>query len=192
MKELEQRILKDGDILGGDILKVDSFLNHQLDITLLKHIGEAFYEKFKDDKVTKIVTIEASGIAIACFAALKFNVPVVFAKKAQSHNLGNEVYTSKVHSYTYDRDYDITVSRKYLSEDDIIVIIDDFMANGLATEGLLDIAKQAGAKVAGIGICIEKGFQPGGRRLRDKGYKLVSLAIVDEMKEGEIRFRELD
>ncbi len=192
MKELEQRILKDGDILGGDILKVDSFLNHQLDITLLKHIGEAFYEKFKDDKVTKIVTIEASGIAIACFAALKFNVPVVFAKKAQSHNLGNEVYTSKVHSYTYDRDYDITVSRKYLSEDDTIVIIDDFMANGLATEGLLDIAKQAGAKVAGIGICIEKGFQPGGRRLRDKGYKLVSLAIVDEMKEGEIRFRELD
>ena len=186
MKELEQRILKDGDILGGDILKVDSFLNHQLDITLLKHIGEAFYEKFKDDKVTKIVTIEASGIAIACFAALKFNVPVVFAKKAQSHNLGNEVYTSKVHSYTYDRDYDITVSRKYLSEDDTIVIIDDFMANGLATEGLLDIAKQAGAKVAGIGICIEKGFQPGGRRLRDKGYKLVSLAIVDEMKEGEI------
>ena len=192
MKELEQRILKDGDILGGGILKVDSFLNHQLDITLLKHIGEAFYEKFKDDKVTKIVTIEASGIAIACFAALKFNVPVVFAKKAQSHNLGNEVYTSKVHSYTYDRDYDITVSRKYLSEDDTIVIIDDFMANGLATEGLLDIAKQAGAKVAGIGICIEKGFQPGGRRLRDKGYKLVSLAIVDEMKEGEIRFRELD
>ncbi len=192
MKELEQRILKDGDILGGDILKVDSFLNHQLDITLLKHIGEAFYEKFKDDKVTKIVTIEASGIAIACFAALKFNVPVVFAKKAQSHNLGNEVYTSKVHSYTYDRDYDITVSRKYLTEDDTIVIIDDFMANGLATEGLLDIAKQAGAKVAGIGICIEKGFQPGGRRLRDKGYKLVSLAIVDEMKEGEIRFRELD
>ena len=192
MKELEQRILKDGDILGGDILKVDSFLNHQLDITLLKHIGEAFYEKFKDDKVTKIVTIEASGIAIACFAALKFNVPVVFAKKAQSHNLGNEVYTSKVHSYTYDRDYDITISRKYLSEDDTIVIIDDFMANGLATEGLLDIAKQAGAKVAGIGICIEKGFQPGGRRLRDKGYKLVSLAIVDEMKEGEIRFRELD
>ena len=192
MKELEQRILKDGDILSGDILKVDSFLNHQLDITLLKHIGEAFYEKFKDDKVTKIVTIEASGIAIACSAALKFNVPVVFAKKAQSHNLGNEVYTSKVHSYTYDRDYDITVSRKYLSEDDTIVIIDDFMANGLATEGLLDIAKQAGAKVAGIGICIEKGFQPGGRRLRDKGYKLVSLAIVDEMKEGEIRFRELD
>ena len=192
MKELEQRILKDGDILGGDILKVDSFLNHQLDITLLKHIGEAFYEKFKDDKVTKIVTIEASGIAIACFAALKFNVPVVFAKKAQSHNLGNEVYTSKVHSYTYDRDYDITISRKYLSEDDTIVIIDDFMANGLAAEGLLDIAKQAGAKVAGIGICIEKGFQPGGRRLRDKGYKLVSLAIVDEMKEGEIRFRELD
>lgn len=192
MKELEQRILKDGDILGGDILKVDSFLNHQLDITLLKHISEAFYEKFKDDKVTKIVTIEASGIAIACFAALKFNVPVVFAKKAQSHNLGNEVYTAKVHSYTYDRDYDITVSRKYLSEDDTIVIIDDFMANGLATEGLLDIAKQAGAKVAGIGICIEKGFQPGGRRLRDKGYKLVSLAIVDEMKEGEIRFRELD
>lgn len=192
MKELEQRILKDGDILGGDILKVDSFLNHQLDITLLKHIGEAFYEKFKDDKVTKIVTIEASGIAIACFAALKFNVPVVFAKKAQSHNLGNEVYTSKVHSYTYDRDYDITISRKYLSEDDTIVIIDDFMANGLATEGLLDIARQAGAKVAGIGICIEKGFQPGGRRLRDKGYKLVSLAIVDEMKEGEIRFRELD
>ena len=147
MKELEQRILKDGDILSGDILKVDSFLNHQLDITLLKHIGEAFYEKFKDDKVTKIVTIEASGIAIACFAALKFNVPVVFAKKAQSHNLGNEVYTSKVHSYTYDRDYDITISRKYLSEDDTIVIIDDFMANGLATEGLLDIAKQAGAKV---------------------------------------------
>jgi len=192
MKELEQRILKDGDILGGDILKVDSFLNHQLDISLLEHIGEAFYEAFKDDHVTKLVTIEASGIAIACIAALKFNVPVVFAKKAKSHNLGNDVYTSKVHSYTYDRDYDITLSRKYLSENDTIVIIDDFMANGLAMEGLLDIAKQAGAKVAGIGICIEKGFQPGGQRLRDEGYKLVSLAIVDEMKDGQIKFRELD
>lgn len=190
MKALEERILKDGDILAGNILKVDSFLNHQLDIDMLKQIGKAFYEAFKEDGITRILTIEASGIAIASVAAMEFDVPVVFAKKAKSHNLGSDVFTSKVHSYTYGRDYDITVSKKYLSSTDKVLIIDDFMANGLAMEGLIDICNQAGAEVGGIGICIEKGFQPGGQRLRDKGYKLVSLAIVDEMSEGNIKFRD--
>lgn len=190
MKALEERILKDGDILAGNILKVDSFLNHQLDIDMLKQIGKAFYEAFKEDGITRILTIEASGIAIASVAAMEFDVPVVFAKKAKSHNLGSDVFTSKVHSYTYGRDYDITVSKKYLSSTDKVLIIDDFMANGLAMEGLIDICNQAGAEVGGIGICIEKGFQPGGQRLRDKGYKLVSLAIVDEMSEGNIKDRK--
>lgn len=190
MNFLEKRILKDGQVFGNDILKVDSFLNHQLDPSLLAQIGEAFHERFKDCGITKILTIEASGIAIACFAAMKFNVPVVFAKKARSNNLGTDVYQTMVHSFTYGRDYMVTVSRKYISPGDRILIVDDFMANGLAMEGLLDLCHQGGATVEGIGICIEKGFQAGGRILREKGYRVESLAIVEEMGDNGIRFRE--
>ena len=190
MKELEERIRKDGKVLPGNILSVDSFLNHQLDIHLLKDLGKEFYEKFRNDGITKILTIESSGIAIACFTAEWFDVPVLFAKKAKSANIRNDVYTSSVHSYTYDRDYDITVSKDYLSSDDQILIIDDFMANGLAVEGLIDISRQAGAEVKGIGIAIEKGFQSGGKRIRKQGYHLESLAVIHSMNEKGIEFEE--
>lgn len=190
MKELEKRILEDGTILPGNILKVDSFLNHQIDVHLLKDIGNEFHHIFKDEKITKILTIEASGIAIACFTAEAFDVPVLFAKKSKSANIGNDVYKSKVHSYTYDRDYDITVSKKYLNASDRVLIVDDFMANGLAAEGLVDIVNQAGAQLAGIGICIEKGFQQGGKRLREKGIRVESLAVIRSMSDQDITFEE--
>lgn len=190
MNFLEERILKDGTVLNSDILKVDSFLNHQLDVEVLDRIGDTFYERFRDDGITKIVTIEASGIAIAVMTAVKFGVPVVFAKKAKSRNLDDEVLISVVHSFTYNRDYTITVSRRYLEPDDKILIVDDFMANGLAAEGLISLCEQAGADVAGIGICIEKGFQNGGRAIREKGYRVESIAIIDEMAENMIKFRE--
>ncbi len=190
MNFLEERILKDGQVLNSDILKVDSFLNHQLDVELLDRIGDEFYERFKDDGITKIVTIEASGIAIAVMTARKFGVPVVFAKKARSRNLDAEVLISTVHSFTYNRDYTITVSRKYLEPDDRILIVDDFMANGLAAEGLISLCEQAGADVAGLGICVEKGFQEGGKSIRAKGYRIESIAIIDEMSENMIKFRE--
>ncbi len=190
MNFLEERILKDGQVLNSDILKVDSFLNHQLDVELLERIGDEFYERFKDDGITKIVTIEASGIAIAVMTARKFGVPVVFAKKARSRNLDAEVLISTVHSFTYNRDYTITVSRKYLEPDDRILIVDDFMANGLAAEGLISLCEQAGADVAGLGICVEKGFQEGGKSIRAKGYRIESIAIIDEMSENMIKFRE--
>ena len=154
MKELKDRIRKDGRVLSGDILKVDSFLNHQIDIVLLDEIGKEFRRRFADEKITKVLTIEASGIAIACMTARHFGVPVVFAKKARSGNIGANVYTSVVHSFTYDRNYDITVSRQYLSEDDCVLIVDDFMANGQAMHGLIDVCEQAGAKVAGIGVVL--------------------------------------
>lgn len=190
MNFLEERILKDGQVLNSDILKVDSFLNHQLDVELLERIGDEFYERFKDDGITKIVTIEASGIAIAVMTARKFGVPVVFAKKARSRNLDAGVLISTVHSFTYNRDYTITVSRKYLEPDDRILIVDDFMANGLAAEGLISLCEQAGADVAGLGICVEKGFQEGGKSIRAKGYRIESIAIIDEMSENMIKFRE--
>ena len=189
MEQLKQRIRKDGQVRNGDVLKVDSFLNHQMDIGLLDEIGAEFQRLFADENITKILTIEASGIAIACMAARHFHVPVVFAKKAKSLNLDGELYTSKVHSFTYDRDYDITVSKKFIQSDDRILIIDDFMANGKAMDGLIDICHQAHAQVAGIGICIEKGFQGGGDRLRKEGYRLESLAIVESMEPGHIVFR---
>ncbi|MDD6459542.1 MAG: xanthine phosphoribosyltransferase [Absicoccus porci] len=189
MEKLKQRILKDGQVRNGEVLKVDSFLNHQMDIDLLDEIGAEFQRLFADENITKILTIEASGIAIACMAARHFHVPVVFAKKAKSLNLDGELYTSKVHSFTYDRDYDITVSKKFIQSDDRILIIDDFMANGKAMDGLIDICHQAHAQVAGIGICIEKGFQGGGDRLRKEGYRLESLAIVESMEPGHIVFR---
>lgn len=189
MELLEQRILQNGQVRPGNILKVDSFLNHQLNIELLDAIGAEFYRLFGDAGVTRILTIEASGIAIACMAARYFKVPVVFAKKAKSKNIDGAVYISSVHSYTYGRDYDITLAARFLSKDDRVLILDDFLANGKAVNGLLDICAQAGAAVAGIGICIEKGFQPGGDALRAAGYRLESLAIVDSMSDDSLTFR---
>ncbi len=192
MKLLEERILKDGQIRAGDILKVDNFLNHQLDISLLQEIGKEFARIFEQDGINKILTIEASGIAIASIAAQYFgNVPVVFAKKAKSKNLDGDLYTSVVHSFTYNKDFDVTLSKKFLSPSDKVLILDDFLAVGKAMRGLLDICEQAGCQVGGIGICIEKGFQSGGRDLRAAGYKVASLAIVDHFNEdGTLTFRE--
>ena len=190
MNFLEDRIRREGQIRPGNILKVDCFLNHQLDVTLLDEIGRAFYEKYKDRGITRILTIEASGIAIACMTARYFNVPVVFAKKAKSKNLDGDVYTSVVHSFTYGRDYDITLAKKFLGPQDTVLLVDDFLAVGKAMNGMLDICRQAGAHVAGIGIAIEKGFQSGGAALRQAGYDLTSLAIVDSMgDDGSIVFR---
>ena len=190
MNFLEERILRDGQVREGDILKVDSFLNHQLDIRLLDQIGDAFYNYFKERKVTRVLTVEASGIAIAYPVAQKFGVPVVFAKKSRSMNLDGDLYTSIVHSYTYNVDNVITLSKQYLHGDDSVLIVDDFMANGKAVQGLLDICSQAGAEAVGVGIAIEKGFQNGGRLLREAGVDLYSLAIVDKMNaDGTIEFR---
>jgi len=190
MELLEKRILEDGTVRPGNILKVDNFLNHQLDIALLNEMGKEFKRLFADKKVTKILTIEASGIAIAAIAAQYFNVPVLFAKKAKSQNLDGDLYTSVVKSYTYGKEYTITVSKKFLGSDDHVLIMDDFLANGAAMQGLLDVAKQAGATVEGIGIAVEKGFQDGGAKLRRAGYNLHSLAIVDSMENCEIVFRK--
>lgn len=190
MKYLEEKIIKDGVVKPGNILKVDNFLNHQIDVVTLNEMGKEFKRLFADKPINKILTIEASGIAIATMAALHFdNAPVVFAKKAKSRNIDNDLYTSVVHSYTYGKDYTITVAKKFLSPDDHILIVDDFMALGNAMIGLLDVVKQSGATIEGIGIAIEKGFQPGGQRLRDMGYNLHSLAIVESMNENEIIFR---
>ncbi len=190
MNFLEERILRDGQVREGDILKVDSFLNHQLDTGLLDKIGETFYHHFKDKPVTRVLTVEASGIAVAYPVARIFKVPVVFAKKSRSMNLDGDLYTSVVHSYTYNLDNTLTLSKNYLGKDDCVLIVDDFMANGKAVQGLLDICRQAGAQVAGIGIAIEKGFQDGGKNLREAGYDVYSLAIVDEMRnDGTIVFR---
>ena len=190
MKYLEEKIIKYGVVKPGNILKVDNFLNHQIDVVTLNEMGKEFKRLFADKPINKILTIEASGIAIATMAALHFdNAPVVFAKKAKSRNIDNDLYTSVVHSYTYGKDYTITVAKKFLSPDDHILIVDDFMALGNAMIGLLDVVKQSGATVEGIGIAIEKGFQAGGQRLRDMGYNLHSLAIVESMNENEIIFR---
>ncbi len=189
MKLLEERIAKDGRVIGTEILKVDSFLNHQIDVNLLDEIGKELYRLFKDRQITKVITIEASGIAIAVSAARYFNVPCVFAKKARSLNIGKDVYRSKVHSFTYDNDYDITMSQSYLNSDDTVLIVDDFLANGAALKGMISICEQASASIGGIGICIEKGFQPGGDEIRSKGYPLESLAIIDSMSEEGIVFR---
>lgn len=188
MKLLEDRILSDGIIKDGGIVKVDSFLNHQMDIKLINELGREFYRLFEKDNVTKILTIEASGIGIACIAAQYFNVPVVFAKKTESKNLDGDVYTSKVVSYTKGKEYNIRVSKKYISPGDRVLIIDDFLAKGKAVFGLLDIIEQSGANLAGVGICIEKGFQEGGAMLREKGIHLESLAIVELDENGGIKF----
>lgn len=190
MKLLEDRILQDGIFKEGGILKVDSFLNHQMDIELINEIGKEFARLFKHKNITKILTIEASGIGIACITAQYFNVPVVFAKKAQSKNLDGEMYTTNVHSYTHDKDYIIHVSKKFIVPEDNILVIDDFLANGKALIGLMDIIEQAGATLAGCGICIEKGFQKGGDYIRSLGVELQSLAILDNAQDGKIVFRQ--
>lgn len=192
MNFLEERIVKDGVVKEGNVLKVDSFLNHQMDVKLLDQIGQAFYKKFADKNVTKILTIETSGIAIAYAAAKYFGVPFVFAKKSKSVNLDGDLYTAQVESFTHKNKNTVIVSKKFLSPDDNVLLIDDFLANGCALQGLISIVKDAGAQVAGIGIAIEKGFQVGGRLIRNLGYDLLSLAIVDGMDSstGEIFFRE--
>ncbi len=192
MKLLEERIRKDAIVKEGNILKVDSFLNHQMDVGLFEEMGHEFKRLFADRPINKILTIEASGIGIACVAAQSFHVPVVFAKKTQSVNIDGEVYTSKVVSFTKKREYDIIVSKRFLSPEDHILIIDDFLANGCAVLGLIDLINAAGATLEGVGIAIEKGFQQGGSMIREKGIRLESLAIVDSMDAatGEITFRQ--
>ncbi len=190
MELLKQKILKEGTTVGPEILKVDSFLNHQIDIRLMQEIGKEFRRRFKDRKITKILTIEASGIGIASIAAIYFDVPVVFAKKVQSKNLDAETYKSSVYSFTKEAYYDVKVSKRYLSSDDHILILDDFLANGRAALGLIEILEQAGATLEGIGIVIEKGFQEGGQILRDKNIHLESLAIVNRFEDGKITFIE--
>jgi xanthine phosphoribosyltransferase len=191
MKLLEDRIRKDGVVKDGGVLKVDSFLNHQMDVALFNEMGKEFKRLFEGRDINKILTIEASGIGIACITAQHFGVPVVFAKKAQSINIDGEVYSTKIQSFTHGKVYDVIVSKKYITSEDRVLIIDDFLANGCALEGLIDLVRSAGATVEGIGICIEKGFQPGGEIIRSKGVKLESLAIVESMdaKTGEIVFR---
>ena len=192
MKLLEERIRKDGIVKPGNVLKVDSFINHQMDIELISEMGKEWKKLFADKKINKILTIEASGIGIACIAAIHFNVPVVFAKKAKSINLDGEMYTVEVESFTHKNKNQVIVSKKFLNEEDHVLIIDDFLANGCALQGLIQIVQSAGATVEGIGIAVEKGFQPGGRMIRNLGYQLESLAIVDGMnaETGEIIFRQ--
>lgn len=192
MDLLKERILRDGTVRPGNILKVDSFLNHQMDIDLLNEIGKEFYRIFGQENITRILTIEASGIGIACIAAQHFHVPVVFAKKSQSKNLDGDLYTTKVVSYTHKKTYDVIVSKKFLKPEDRVLILDDFLANGCAVEGLLDLLDQAGASCAGVGIVIEKGFQEGGRALRARGVNLHSLAIIDSMTDDSLCFCEED
>ena len=191
MKLLEERIRKDGIVKEGNVLKVDSFLNHQMDTDLFNEMGKEFKKLFADKPINKILTIEASGIGIACIVAQHFHVPVVFAKKSQSINIDGDVYSTKIESFTHKKVYDVIVSKKYIGKDDHILLIDDFLANGCALEGLINLVQSAGATVEGIGIAVEKGFQEGGKRIREKGVQLESLAIVDAMdsKTGEITFR---
>lgn len=191
MKLLEERIRRDGVVKPGNILKVDSFLNHQMDIELFNEMGREWARLFEGCPINKVLTVEASGIGIACVAAQHFHAPVVFAKKAKSLNIDGEVYTTKIESFTHKRVYDVIVSKKFLGPEDHVLIIDDFLANGCALEGLLDIAEKAGASVEGIGIAVEKGFQGGGDRIRAKGVRVESLAVVECMDDqtGEITFR---
>ena len=192
MNCLEERILKDGVVKEGNVLKVDSFLNHQMDIGLMNEIGKEFYRRFEGKSITKILTIEASGIAIAYAVAQQFHVPVLFAKKSKSINIAGDTYVSEVESFTHKNRNTVVVSKQFLSENDRVLIIDDFLANGCALQGLISIVDQAGGTVEGIGIAVEKGFQVGGQIIRNLGYQLESLAIVESMNSetGEIIFRE--
>ena len=192
MELLKERIRKDGKVKEGNVLKVDSFLNHQMDVALFHEIGLEFKRRFEGEEINKILTIEASGIGIACVVAEVFQVPVVFAKKTQTKNIAGDVYTTKVESFTHGRVYDIIVSKQFLGKGDKVLIIDDFLANGKALEGLSQLIQDSGAELVGAGIVIEKGFQVGGNLIRSKGIHLESLAIVESMDEktGEIKFRD--
>ena len=194
MNFLEERIVKDGIVKPGNVLKVDSFLNHQMDVTLMDQMGEEFKRRFADKTITKVLTIESSGIGIACSVARAFQTPMVFAKKAKSINIDGDVYVAEVESFTHKTTNNVIVSKKYLSPDDHVLIIDDFLANGCALTGLISIIESAGATVEGIGIAIEKGFQIGGTVIRNFGYDLESLAIVEGMNHetGEVFFRKQD
>ena len=194
MNFLEERIIKDGVVKSNAILKVDSFLNHQIDTGLLDEIGKEFKKRFDGKPINKILTIEASGIGIACIAALHFGVPMVFAKKSKTSNLGNDVYTAEVKSFTHNEVRTIIVSKDYLTENDHVLIVDDFLANGCALKGLISVCRQANATVEGIGIVVEKGFQNGGQIIRELGYRVESLAIVDSMnaETGAVVFRDQD
>lgn len=192
MNFLEERILKYGIVKEGNVLKVDSFLNHQMDINLFKQMGEEFKKRFADKNINKIMTIEASGIGIACVVASYFDVPVVFAKKSQSINIDGDVYVAEVESFTHKNKNQVIVSKRFLGPEDHVLIIDDFLANGCALQGLISIVAQAGGTVEGIGIAVEKGFQSGGRMIRNLGYQLESLAIVESMDAatGNVKFRD--
>ena len=192
MNFLEERILKDGIVKEGNVLKVDSFLNHQMDINLFKQMGEEFKKRFADKNINKIMTIEASGIGIACVVASYFDVPVVFAKKSQSINIDGDVYVAEVESFTHKNKNQVIVSKRFLGPEDHVLIIDDFLENGCALQGLISIVAQAGGTVEGIGIAVEKGFQSGGRMIRNLGYQLESLAIVESMDAatGNVKFRD--
>ena len=188
MRLLEERILKDGIIRDGNILKVDSFINHQIDCDFIAELAKEFHRLYKDDNITKILTIEASGIGIACITALEFGVPVVFAKKTKTVNIANDVYTSKVESYTHKRTYDIIVSKDFLKPGDRVLIIDDFLAMGSALHGLVRLVEDAGATIVGAGIVIEKAYQNGGRIIRDSGIRVESLARIASMENNRIEF----
>ena len=191
MRKLEERILKDGKVFKGNVLKVDSFLNHQLDVGLLSDIGKELKRLYNDCDITKVLTIEASGIGVGCMVAQFFDCPLIFAKKTKTINIKGDVYKSQVESFTHQCVYDIIVSKEFLHSDDTVLIIDDFLAKGQALNGLIDIAQKAGATVAGAGIVIEKGFQDGGKLIRDKGVRVESLAIIDSMDDsGKITFRD--
>lgn len=192
MNCLEEKILKDGIVKEGNVLKVDSFLNHQMDIELFNEMGKEWKKRFAGKEITKILTIEASGIGIACIVAQHFGVPVVFAKKSKSINLEGDVYTAEVESFTHKNKNQVIVSKKFLSEDDHVLLIDDFLANGCALQGLIQIVQSSRATIEGIGIAIEKGFQAGGRMIRNLGFQLESLAIVEDMdwKTGTITFQQ--
>ncbi len=189
MKALEEKILREGKIMDGGVLKVGSFLNQRIDVQFMMEMGKEIARLFKDEKINKIFTIESSGIAIAMAAAIEMGVPVVFAKKNKSNNVGDDVYTAKVHSFTHGNTYDAVVSKEFLSSEDTVLIVDDFLARGNALIGIIDMVKQSGAKLAGAAIAIEKGFQGGGDELRSKGIRVESLAIIDEMEQNTIKFR---
>jgi xanthine phosphoribosyltransferase len=190
MKLLEDRILKDGVVRDGNILKVDSFVNHQIDVSFIAELAKEFKRRYEGEEITKILTIEASGIGIACIVAMEFGVPVVFAKKTATVNIGGEVYTSQVESFTHKRHYDIIVSKDFLKPGDKVLVIDDFLAMGSALHGLIELIREAGATVVGAGIIIEKAYQEGGKQIRDMGVRVESLARIQSMENGKIVFLE--
>ena len=190
MKQLQEKIIQEGKVLSDQVLKVDTFLNHQIDPPLMQAIGEEFAERFKGSGITKILTIESSGIAPSMMAGLILGVPVIFARKRKSVTMNDNLYTASVHSFTKNVTSDISVSKDFLKNGDVVLVIDDFLANGQAALGLLDILKQSGAELAGVGIVIEKGFQPGGEMLREQGIRVESLAIIDSLENGKVEFRE--